>query len=51
MTSLLKNGKVHAIGVSNYDINQLKETIQNSDTIPAINQVEFHPFLFQKDLL
>jgi diketogulonate reductase-like aldo/keto reductase len=51
MTTLLKNGKLRAIGVSNYDINEIKETIQNSDTIPAINQVEFHPFLFQKDLL
>lgn len=51
MTTLLKNGKLYAIGVSNYDINEIKETIQNSDTIPAINQVEFHPFLFQKDLL
>ncbi|HEU5119550.1 MAG TPA: aldo/keto reductase [Candidatus Nitrosocosmicus sp.] len=51
MITLLKNDKVRAIGVSNYDINELKETIQNSDTIPAINQVEFHPFLFQKDLL
>lgn len=51
MITLLKNDKVRAIGVSNYDINELKETIQNSDTIPVINQVEFHPFLFQKDLL
>jgi diketogulonate reductase-like aldo/keto reductase len=51
MDTLLENEKVRAIGVSNYDINELKETIQNSDTIPAINQVEFHPFLFQKDLL
>jgi methylglyoxal/glyoxal reductase len=51
MTTLLKNGKVRSIGVSNYGINELNETIQNSDSIPAINQVEFHPFLFQKDLL
>jgi diketogulonate reductase-like aldo/keto reductase len=51
MTTLLKNDKVRAIGVSNYDINELKETIQNSDIVPAINQVEFHPFLYQKDLL
>lgn len=51
MVQLLKNGKVRTIGVSNYSINELKETIQNSDIIPAINQVEFHPFLYQKDLL
>ena len=51
LITLLKNGKVRSIGVSNYGINELNETIQNSDIIPAINQVEFHPFLFQKDLL
>lgn len=51
MIQLLNNGKVRAIGVSNYSINELKETIQNSDIVPAINQVEFHPFLYQKDLL
>lgn len=51
MVQLLKNGKVRTIGVSNYSINELKETMQNSDIIPAINQVEFHPFLYQKDLL
>jgi diketogulonate reductase-like aldo/keto reductase len=29
----------------------MKETIQNSNDLPAINQVEFHPFLHQKELL
>lgn len=51
MTELLINGKVNAIGVSNYSINELEETMHGSDIIPAINQVEFHPFLYQKDLL
>ena len=51
MTNLLNNGKVNAIGVSNYSINELKETVQSSDIVPVINQVEFHPFLYQKELL
>jgi len=51
LIKLLRNGKVNAIGVSNYSINDLRETIQSSDVVPAINQVEFHPFLYQKDLL
>jgi diketogulonate reductase-like aldo/keto reductase len=51
MVKLLNQGKVQAIGVSNYSIDELQETIQNSDTVPAVNQVEFHPFLYQKDLL
>ena len=51
MIKLLSSGKVNVIGVSNYSIKELKETINSSDVIPAINQVEFHPFLYQKDLL
>ncbi|MFI5406070.1 MAG: aldo/keto reductase [Nitrososphaerales archaeon] len=51
MIKLLNSGKVKAIGVSNYSIEELKETINSSDIVPAINQVEYHPFLYQKDLL
>jgi methylglyoxal/glyoxal reductase len=51
MIRLLNSGKANAIGVSNYSINELRETINSSDVVPAIDQVEFHPFLYQKDLL
>jgi diketogulonate reductase-like aldo/keto reductase len=51
MIKLLNSGKVNVIGVSNYSIKELKETINSSDVVPGINQVEFHPFLYQKDLL
>jgi len=51
MIQLLKSGKVRAIGVSNYDIFQLQEILQNFDVEPSVNQVEFHPFLFQEELL
>ena len=37
--------------MSNYTISDLKEILQNSDVVPAVNQVEFYPFLYQKDLL
>ncbi|MGV8151134.1 MAG: aldo/keto reductase [Candidatus Woesearchaeota archaeon] len=48
----LKNtGKVRSIGVSNFTISQLKELIDNSRIIPAVNQVEFSPWLYQKELL
>lgn len=49
MEELLKRGKCRAIGVSNYMIRHLKEL--KSFTIPAVDQVEFHPYLYQKDLL
>ncbi|MBY9005852.1 MAG: aldo/keto reductase [Candidatus Lokiarchaeota archaeon] len=51
MENLYDNGKIRAIGVSNFTINHLKELIGSSNHIPAINQVEFSPFLYQKDLL
>jgi diketogulonate reductase-like aldo/keto reductase len=37
--------------VSNYTINHLKELFDISPVMPAVNQVEFSPFLYQKDLL
>lgn len=51
MIQLLKEGKTRTIGVSNYEIFHLQEIIQNSDAVPSVNQVEFHPFLYQKRLL
>jgi diketogulonate reductase-like aldo/keto reductase len=51
MEYLLKAGKCRAIGVSNYTISHLEELLENSSTVPAVNQVEFSPYLYQKDLL
>jgi diketogulonate reductase-like aldo/keto reductase len=48
---LLKEGKVKAIGVSNYTITHLTSLLKTCTVVPAVNQVEFHPLLFQKDLL
>ena len=51
MIQLLKDGKARAIGVSNYEIFDIQEILQNFDTVPSVNQVEFHPFLYQEQLL
>lgn len=51
MEQLLADGKCRAIGVSNFMVHHLKELLENANIIPAVNQVEFHPFLFNKDLL
>jgi diketogulonate reductase-like aldo/keto reductase len=51
MSQLLREGKTRAIGVSNYEIFHLQEIIQNFDVVPSVNQVEFHPFLYQNELL
>jgi diketogulonate reductase-like aldo/keto reductase len=51
MVNLLREGKARAIGVSNFSIDDLKQILNDSDVLPAVNQVEFHPFLYQTDLL
>ena len=44
-------GLARSIGVSNYTIRHLEELLRASPAPPAVNQVEFHPFLYQKALL
>lgn len=51
LEKLYGEGIVKAIGVSNYTIRHLQETLNNSEIKPAVNQVEMHPFLYQKDLI
>src|SRR3989338_3919413 len=48
---ICKSGKAKAIGVSNFTIRHLKQLLEKADIIPAVNQVEFHPYLYQKELL
>src|SRR5699024_6556936 len=50
LEKLKRDGKVRAIGVCNFKIHHLEELIQRTDTIPAVNQVEYHPRLTQKEL-
>jgi methylglyoxal/glyoxal reductase len=51
MEKILSNGRCRAVGVSNYTIRHLEELFSVSGVIPAVNQVEFTPFCFQKELL
>lgn len=51
MEKLHGEGKAKAIGVSNFTIKHLTELIEKTDIVPAVNQVEFHPFLYQQELL
>ncbi|MBG9589782.1 aldo/keto reductase [Cytobacillus firmus] len=50
LEKLYKDGKARAIGVSNFQIHHLKDIMENSSEKPAVNQVELHPLLFQKEL-
>ena len=51
LIDLRQQGKVKTIGVSNYTPELIQDTIDATHVVPAVNQVEFHPFLFQKALL
>ena len=48
---LYLDGRVRAIGVSNFATRHLQELFGACQVVPAVDQVEMSPFLFQKDLL
>lgn len=50
MEKLQVEGKVKSIGVSNFSIQDLELLKTVSDVIPAVNQVEFHPFFNHPEL-
>src|SRR3989338_9680258 len=49
MEEIYSAGKCKAIVVSNYMVPHLKELLANSSIVPAVNQVEFNPFFFNKN--
>ncbi|WP_102346138.1 aldo/keto reductase [Bacillus sp. Marseille-P3661] len=51
LETLYAEGKVKAIGVSNFHIHHLEELMKNASILPMVNQVERHPRLTQKELL
>ena len=51
LEKLQAEGKCRAIGVSNFTEKHLHDLAKSSGTHPAVNQVEFSPFLYQKKLL
>lgn len=51
LTELEEEGLSRSIGVSNFTIPLLEKLIQETNVVPAVNQVEFHTFLYQKELL
>lgn len=44
MEELYKEGKVRAIGVSNFHPDRLIDLIVHNEIVPAVNQIETHPF-------
>jgi methylglyoxal/glyoxal reductase len=50
LEKLYSDGRVRAIGVSNFQIHHLKDLMTEAKIKPMVNQVEYHPHLTQKDL-
>ncbi|TKA82450.1 hypothetical protein B0A49_00049 [Cryomyces minteri] len=50
MEKLLTTGKVRAIGVSNFNERRLKDLMSKTSVVPAVNQLEAHPYLQQPAL-
>ena len=47
MEEIYRSGRSRAIGVSNFTVHHLEELLRDSQVVPAVNQIEFHPYLVQ----
>jgi len=50
LETLLADGKVRAIGVSNFMVEHLTALLEHATVVPAVNQIECHPYYQQRDV-
>jgi diketogulonate reductase-like aldo/keto reductase len=50
LETLLAEGKVRAIGVSNFMVEHLTALLDHATVVPAVNQIECHPYFQQRDV-
>lgn len=50
LEQLLADGRVRAIGVSNFMRHHLDELLARTEVVPAVNQIELHPYFSQPDV-
>jgi diketogulonate reductase-like aldo/keto reductase len=50
LEALLADGKVRAIGVSNFMVDHLRALLEAATVVPAVNQLEIHPFFQQREV-
>src|SRR5436190_5928842 len=49
LETLLADGKVRAIGISNFTPAYLEQLVEGTDVVPAVNQIELHPYYSQRE--
>jgi diketogulonate reductase-like aldo/keto reductase len=50
LETLLADGKVRAIGVSNFMVEHLTALLEKATVVPALNQIELHPYFQQREV-
>lgn len=50
LAQLLADGRARAIGVSNFEVSHLERLLAETGVVPAVNQIELHPRLAQREL-
>ncbi|MCW6009199.1 aldo/keto reductase [Micromonospora sp. CPCC 205371] len=50
LETLLADGKVRAIGVSNFMVDHLTALLDTATVVPAVNQIEVHPYFTQREV-
>ncbi|MGI6069598.1 MAG: aldo/keto reductase [Blautia sp.] len=51
LEKIYASGRAKSIGVSNFEPRHFEELAKVSDLVPAVNQIEFHPYYYQKETL
>jgi len=50
LEEIYATGRARSIGVSNFQPSHIRRLVQETDVVPAVNQIEVHPFLTQDDV-
>jgi 2,5-diketo-D-gluconate reductase A len=45
-----QEGRARSIGVSNFQVSHLQRLVQESEVVPAVNQIEVHPHLCNEEV-
>jgi 2,5-diketo-D-gluconate reductase A len=50
MEEIYRGGRAKAIGVSNFQVAHLRRVLEETEVVPAVNQIEVHPYLTQDEV-